>query len=274
MCAAGYCESADAAPSPIDGGGADTADVSAPDARANPRWCENLTSRPAQVGTSVGVEIFTEGLADGKPTTDGILRICSITDLACATPRPVTGGDAAAPDGGGLGWVAIPPSSRATANVEDAFAGQVEFRSNKYVPMLDMIAPIFEPVTGYTITALTASEIQQAASLAAGKANAYDPTTRGVVFAIVRDCNRLELSGMRFSIGALEKPAFQFYFQGGLPTSMAMQTESSGRGGFANLLPGFYSVTATDVATGVLHGSTPVVVRAGTVTIVNVLPTR
>ena len=272
MCSAGYCQSeADAGPV-IEAG----PDVDAPDARANPRWCESLTSRLPQIGgpNPVSLQIDAQGLADGMPTSDGIIRICSLTDVSCATPRPVLGGDAAAPDGGGTGWVALPPSAELTATVEDAFVGAVEFQSAKYVPMLDMIAAIFEPVTSYTITAVTAAEIQTAASLAAGRSGAYDPKTRGTVFAIVRDCNRIELAGMRFDITMKDSAAFGFYFQGGLPSASATQTENSGRGGFANLLPGFYTVTATDTATGKLHGNAAIIVRVGTITIVNVLPTR
>ena len=270
LCREGYCES-DA--SAADAGLDSAPDVNGPDARDNPRWCEALTSRTAQIGgKSVGLEIFTESLANGMPTSDGIIRICSIADVGCANPRPVVGGDAAAPDGGGKGWVAIPPSAKLTASVEDAFSGAIEFQSGKYAPMLDMVAPIFEPLTGYTITAVTPSEVQMAALLAAGRPGAYDPMTRGVVFAIVRDCNRADLAGMRFDVGGKDSAAFGFYFQGGLPSSTATQTESSGRGGFGNLLPGIYTVTATDAATGKLHGSSALIVRAGTITIVSVLP--
>ena len=104
-----------------------------------------------------------------------------------------------------------------------------------------------------------------------GKANAYDSVGHGIVFLTARDCNQKPLAGIAFSTSATDPLQRLFVTSNGQLTTNTT-TGEVGSGAFVNVPPGIHTFTAEFAATKKRLGSTRILVRAGAVTSVDILP--
>jgi hypothetical protein len=95
--------------------------------------------------------------------------------------------------------------------------------------------------------------------------------TNGLITTGAGDCNRMPAAGVLFS--AMPMAGRQFYTgASGIPSLTETQTTAAGSGGFANVPPGTYTLTATRASNMARIGAVTVSVRGGYVTSVNVGP--
>ncbi len=112
-----------------------------------------------------------------------------------------------------------------------------------------------------------------------GQAVTWDPS-RGLVIFSVSDCTPPASAaiGVRVDLDSSDAAVREFYVQGGItPSFSARETDGTGGiarlgGGFVNVSPGTVTLTATPVALGRVASRATVLVRAGTVTLANLLP--
>ncbi len=273
----------------LDAGGVDAkADVAkeAEAGPADPFACGLLPPPDPDFTKPVQATIRYIDFSSGKPATRIDVRLCASTDPLCTNARTTirvtdAGTDAASGSGvdagdagGGSGWIVPADDGTIVATVERGFEGFFEVRSSVYAPTLRFTSPpLRNDVTAFDQILLRGAEIAFLADQATGRSGSYDPTTRGLVFTLARDCNQQPLANVRFTTTSADPMQFGFYIVNTSPSITETKTDGTGRGGFANLPPGLHTFTAEFADTGKRIGSTRALVRAGTNTTVSILPT-
>jgi hypothetical protein len=200
------------------------------------------------------------------PVTGLHARLCDKLDIGCNNPRIADIRDRA-----GLLEVNVPMGPRgfdgylevssAVAPCFDttAFGNAAEGLLCQLVPDCDRAAPteacnvpVYSPVMWFFNPPVVA-DIEQSIPLqlyptaalplvldAAG--GELVPGT-GSVFMSVIDCDGKPAPGVTLEIAEYEDPAFSLYFDSGVLSNSASQTDASGIGGFIRIPPGFVTVT-------------------------------
>ncbi|MSP63207.1 MAG: hypothetical protein EXR72_23280 [Myxococcales bacterium] len=96
---------------------------------------------------------------------------------------------------------------------------------------------------------------------------------RGHVATISRQCVNTAAPGIAITGSTADGSSKTLYFEGGFPSPLAKETDSSGIGARLNMPPGKVTVTSTLTDGMKRHGSVDVHVRADTVTLLNLIPT-
>jgi hypothetical protein len=94
----------------------------------------------------------------------------------------------------------------------------------------------------------------------------------GHLFGLAVDCDSADAGGVSVEVDKVSPETVKFYLQNGLPTKTATETYPSGDFGFANLPPGFVTVTATSRDAGKM-GVLTVLIQPGSITYVPLGPT-
>jgi hypothetical protein len=134
------------------------------------------------------------------------------------------------------------------------------------------------PPQGFTIPLASQAEWQQII----GPSVPLDPS-RGMVLFYVDDCTPIinwQAAGVQVSLDVKDKFISEYYFsQGGSPSFVATETGGTGgiggpSGGFVNVPQGSVTLTAVPRAIGIPSSHATVWVRAGAVTIANLMPNQ
>lgn len=233
----------------------------------DPRFaCAN--DEPASIDTSreVGVEIRFADSATGSAPSDLAVRLCATTDPNCEAPRSTLSGETSDE---GDGYVKLSADGALTGTVEYGFEGFFETTGGGYDKTLRYTSPPLSDDSVFDQILLKSSTIDEFAGLLGSE---FKRDTHGLVFVLAHDCERAALSGVRFTVDNEDDSTVPFYVINTAPSTTADKTDALGRAGFLNVPPGITLFTAEWADTGEPIGSASVVVRAGAVTTVAVLP--
>jgi hypothetical protein len=97
-----------------------------------------------------------------------------------------------------------------------------------------------------------------------------DPTT-GAVFMTALDCDGQPASGVSFRIAEYQDRARSLYFISGVISNTALETDSTGAGGFIRIPPGFVEISAVN-REGATIGTVGVLSRASFVSYTVLVP--
>jgi hypothetical protein len=188
-------------------------------------------------------------------TDQALAVIEGATVRACDTfcDMPVV---AATTDASGVGELSF------DTNLETVgFTGYFEASSADLVPSLVFNSvPLPAPGGPYPISAFTPSQADVAA-MALGTTR--DPA-RGQLLFTAFDCQGVAADGIRLDLGdAVDENSTTFFSINGVPSTAATATSGPGLGGVLNVKPGQLTIKMIDDETGAVIARTPVVIRAG-----------
>lgn len=212
-----------------------------------------LVPTPAAANRMV-LSLQVLSLASGLALPGISVRACAQRDVACGAPLtediPV---DA-------QGWLDVP--------LYEGFDGFLELRGESIVPTLLFHAEPLRPDRQVSDAPLGLVERDLLPALTAA-AGSPQEAGRGIVYLRAFDCRGQSAPGVTFSI---DRSGVPWYFVGGLPSTTAVETAESGLGGFINVEPGFTVVTASLGQERPIARPTSLIVRAGWLTGVRIIP--
>lgn len=184
------------------------------------------------------------------------VRGCFRPDLACA--RPATD------------WVTPDETGMVTMPLNEGFSGYLEITGEDEIPTLYVLPAALTPELAQALQAVTVSLLPLDVLLQFGAAFELDlDPGSGVVSMNTFDCSAPSVPGVRLELNAAAVP---FSFIDGLPVAFQDTTTDDGAAGFANVLPGLVVVKGFRAGTAELVGLETVLVRAGWVTVSNLMP--
>ncbi len=168
----------------------------------------------------------------GAASNDAAIRLCSAWDIACSSPV----------ESRRLSMAELQRDSALTFALPQGFEGYAELQAPGHVPLLYFLQPPFgEEAQLPVATLMTRGGVDRFA-----QALQVDLSPeRGSALLVARDCVGQGSSGLRYEVSEADARAVRFYLAGGVPTTGAIQTDASGRGGFVNLPAGAFFVTAS-----------------------------
>ncbi|MBI5485994.1 MAG: hypothetical protein HY905_01540 [Deltaproteobacteria bacterium] len=194
------------------------------------------------------------------PIEGATVKVCARSDAACATPLDEGTTDA-------LGQVTLTVPLGTTG-----FDGYFDVSATGYVTVLRYtVEPITEmpPEAGRIVSMADTTTF---AMLAAAAGVTPDPT-RGHLVISALDCNPTYAAGVSLEVDTADVSSTAVYMIGGLPSTSATETDSSGAAGFINLPAGAATISTTLVSTGEAIASTDITIRAGTAALFPLPPT-
>jgi hypothetical protein len=195
-----------------------------------------------------------------SPIEGAMVRVCGPFDAMCDTPLV-----AATTDASGTAELDIEINLQSTG-----FTGYLEVTAPDVFPHLFFqTVPI--AVSPLLYAAVFTSDEAEVASAVLG--TTFDPQ-RGQLLYTVLDCLGVAANGIRIDLGAAtDGDSTAFFSINGVPTPAATSTSGPGRAGVLNVKPGAITIQTIDDETGIVVGRTPVVIRAGHATTVQLLVT-
>jgi hypothetical protein len=167
-------------------------------------------------------------------------------------------------------WLEPDATGKVTLPLNEGFSGYLEITGQDEVPTLYVLPAALTPDLVQALSAVTISLLPLDALLAFGEVSQLelDPGA-GVLSMNTFDCTGPEAPGVRLELNTAAVP---FSFIDGLPVAFEDTTTDDGAAGFANVLPGLVVVKGFRGDTTELVGVATVLVRAGWVTISNLMP--
>jgi len=189
------------------------------------------------------------------------VRACAVDDAACAAPLGEASTDA-------QGAVTLTvPSAVEGLGAYFEITGATVTPTLAYLNFTDNITG-FEQGTFYTPVMSTGTT-----DLLTGVMQVTLDPGRGHVLFQARDCGNYSLPGVSVAVDVADAESTTAYINGSLPSTTATVTDPSGRGAVVNVPPGAATVTGAIEPTGTVYSAFDVLVRAGFMTTVNVVPT-
>lgn len=180
------------------------------------------------------------------PLPDASVELCTKLDPSCTSP--VASG--LAPDADGIVSVMVDTSFRGFFAVEAA----------GYVPVLSFVDP------GSPFETMLVGMVSLEASAALGESiGTKEDPERGTLSIFTTDCDGQFAQGIQLGLSP-DDGATGFYTVGSAVSRTATETDSSGGGGFVNVLPGTVTLTGTLTSTGQSVDTETAFVRKGTLT--------
>jgi hypothetical protein len=208
-------------------------------------------------GGKVTARLVLTDLVTTAPVTDATARVCGKLDPECATPLATDFTSDA------QGILAV--------ELDKHFDGFLEISApGKLSPTLYFFYP---PVDSDRVVPYCPLVPPSAYNTLAMQLNATLWADRGAAIALSYDCSGVTAPGLEFGIDQSDEKTLPFFMEKGLPTITAIETDSSGQGGFVNVLPGIRRLTGTLRQTGTHVGTVTVVVRAPFITYTTMVPT-
>ncbi len=195
---------------------------------------------------------YIEGLA---------VRACATDDATCATPL-----EEAVTDAQGAVTLTVPSAVEGLGAYFE-ITGATVTPTLAYLNFTDNVTS-FEQGTFYTPVMSTGTT-----SLLTGVMQVTLDPDRGHVLFQARDCGNYSLPGVSVAVDVADAESTTAYINGSMPSTTATVTDPSGRGAVVNLPPGAASVTGSIEPAGTAYSAFDVLVRAGFMTTVNVVPT-
>jgi hypothetical protein len=190
------------------------------------------------------------------PVTGVNVRACGKLNVACQSPVAT-----ATTDANGI----------FTIKLARGFDGYLELDGGaNYLPGVSYFAPVYadRDSTGeepYHLFAVGDLDV-----LLAVIGKPIDATA-GHIFAIATDCIEAPAAGVSLATSVRGPDTVGYYFKGTLPDPTTLATDGTGLGGFVNVPAGSVLVTARN-ALGQLYAQRTVLVRAGSITYLQVVP--
>lgn len=231
------------------------------DAGSGPWACLGRVAPVTPGGTMVTITLSAVNFSSGMPLPGLTVKACGRADTTCATPHSMGTTDAM-----GRATLTAPVGS-------GGFEGYVELTGgtgdNAVVPTRMFPNPPLAAGTQPVTSRVIARETFNLLGLAL-MAQLND--TSGMITSATSDCDRSPAEGVAFSAMPMPAGARQFYTVNNLPNVTATQTGPAGSGGFVNVPPGDYALTATRVSPMARVGSRSISVRGGYISSINVVP--
>jgi hypothetical protein len=192
----------------------------------------------------------------GATPADLRVRACFRPDVACMRPR--------------TDWLTPDETGMVTLPLNEGFSGYLEISGEDEVSTLYVLPAALTPELVQALQAVTVTLLSLDALLAFGAVSQLelDPGA-GVVSMNTFDCVGPAAPGVRLELNAAAVP---FSFVDGLPVAFRDTTTDDGAAGFANVLPGLVVVKGFRAGTMDLIGLETVLVRAGWVSVSNLMP--
>jgi hypothetical protein len=229
--------------------------VSSPDAATNTAWgcLGNVTWPDAGVG-SVSVTMNTQDLITTKPIAGVVARLCRKLDTKCE--QPILDGMQSDASGNLLLQVPLGFDGFAELTATGALSGLYFF----YPPVTEALDIPLVPI-------LPMSELSTFVTIVGGDV----VPGRGHLVLGTYDCLHAPAGGVTFESLEADSKSLPFYMVKGVPSSKATATDSSGWGGFLNLLPGTATLSGK-LSDGQTLGIESTLIRADTITYTALLP--
>jgi hypothetical protein len=226
---------------------------------ADPAWSclepNRALAGSTQPSATYQVQLTLIDLVTRQPLAGVGAELCRKLDVECTSPlnaASVTSAD------GNIAFTA--PAG---------FDGYVLFRDAKIVPTLFFFGgpiarseqlppvPLPSPMVVTLLTAQTGTPLQSG---------------HGLIVLQTNDCERRSSAGISVSTDDGDGSTRAFYWIGGLPTTGAKMTDQAGFGGLVNAPEGAIAVTGSLADTGRKLTTTGLLVRAGYLTFVRMVP--
>jgi hypothetical protein len=192
----------------------------------------------------------------GAVPTNLRIRACFRPDLACM--RPATD------------WLTPDETGKVVLPLTEGFSGYLEILGDDEVPTLYVLPAALTPELVDALQAVTVTLLPLDVLLQFGEAFQLDlDPGSGVLSMNTFDCTGPAAPGVRLELNASAVP---FSFVDGLPQAFQDTTTDDGAAGFANVLPGLVVVKGFRAGTTDLIGLESVLVRAGWVSVSNLMP--
>ena len=222
---------------------------------ASRRWAciESAAQQPSDAITSnVRMRLSLPEATQVRPTP----VLCSKLDLECQAPLATLAMNAE-------GVVAIP--------LEPGFEGYVSIEGTGLIPTL-VFLDTSSAASSWTseISILTRPMLDALLREVAGAPLSSD---KGLAIFTADDCLGQSTAGVSYELLS-DDDNRPFYMLGGLPSFDAATTDSSGRGGFADVSPGVLSISARLDDMSVPFATAGVIVKAGAVSYAGLAPRR
>jgi hypothetical protein len=193
---------------------------------------------------------------NGDTPTNLRVRACFRPDVACIQPA--------------TDWLSPDETGLVTLPLTEGFRGYLEITGEDEIPTLYVLPAALTPELVQALQAVTVTLLSLDALLAFGEVSQLelDPGA-GVLSMNTFDCAGSVAAGVRLELNAAAVP---FAFIRGLPEAGEDTTTEDGAAGFANVLPGLVVVRGFRAGTTDQLGLEAVLVRAGWVSISNLMP--
>lgn len=184
------------------------------------------------------------------------VRACFRPDVACIQPA--------------TDWLTPDETGMVTLPLSEGFSGYLEITGENEIPTLYVLPAALTPELVQALQSVTISLLSLDALLAFGEVSQLelDPGA-GLLSMNTFDCAGSIAPGVRLELNAAAVP---FAFIRGLPEAGEDTTTDDGAAGFANVLPGLVVVRGFLAGTTEQLGLETVLVRAGWVSISNLMP--
>lgn len=225
----------------------------------DPTWgcLGNVTWPEPVTGGKVTATLHLSDLLTTEPITDATARVCAKRDTGCEQPV----GSVLMSDENGL----------LTVELEKHFDGYLEINSPSTLsPLLYFFYP---PVDADRDAPYVPLVPPLALIKLAMQTDATIKSDRGAAIAIGYDCSNVTAPGLQFTVDDEEEFKIPFFMEKGLPSLTAIETESTGQGGFINVKPGIRRLSATRRVNGAHVGTVSLLVRPGLITYTTLVPT-
>jgi hypothetical protein len=192
----------------------------------------------------------------GLTPTNLRVRACFRPDVACM--RPATD------------WLAPDEAGAVTLPLNEGFSGYLEITGDDQVSTLYVLPAALTPELVAELSGVTVSLLPPAALLAFADVSRIelDPGA-GVISMNTFDCAGPAAPGVRLELNAAAVP---YAFVDGLPIAFQDTSTDDGAAGFVNVQPGLVVVKGFRGGSTELIGIETVLVRAGWVTVSNLMP--
>ncbi|MBI5502065.1 MAG: hypothetical protein HY907_17615 [Deltaproteobacteria bacterium] len=215
-------------------------------------------------GTPIEASLDMTGTAldyvTDAPIEGATVKVCARADAACATPL-----DEGTTDAAGQVTLTVPLGTT-------GFDGYFEVSATGYVTVLRYTVEPITEMPGADARVVSMVDTTTFAMLAAAAGVTPDPT-RGHLVVNALDCNPTLAAGVSLDVDTADVSSTAVYMVGGLPSTSATETDSSGAAGFINLPAGAATISTTLVSTGEAIASTDITIRAGAAALFPLPPT-
>jgi hypothetical protein len=221
----------------------------------DPVWsCLGSVMWPAQQPHKVTVTMTVRDLVTEVGTPDVSARLCRKLDPSCADP---VAGDLRSDQDGTI-----------VAEVDAGFDGYLEVSAADYMTGLYFFYPPVQDARRITVLPLIRPAVLAQLALVSGQQVVPE---RGHVLLAAYDCQGQTAAGVRLSNDRPDALTSGFYVVRKLPSTAATSTDSSGQGGFINLLPGTVNVSG-ELSSDRQVAYLSVLVRPGQITFTSLVP--
>jgi len=208
-------------------------------------------------GGKVTARLVLSDLVTNEPVTDATAKVCGKLDTECANPLAM--------------GIASDAEGILAVEVEKGFDGFLELTApDKLSPILYFFYPPLDADRTIPYVPLVPPSVYISLATQLGTNLKLD---RGAAIALSYDCQGVTAPGLEFSVDDEDEITTPFFMEKGLPSLTAVETDSSGQGGFVNVKPGIRRMSGALRQSGAHVGTVSVVVRAGLITYTTMVPT-